>query len=283
MSVRRLETDYLVVGAGAMGMAFTDEVLTQNAGDRIVLVDKHAQPGGHWNDGYSYVTLHQPAAYYGVNSERLGSGGAALASRAEIRFYYERVLRKWVETGRLQHFPQCEYRGEGAFHSLVEPGLRCEVEVRKKVVDATYMKVQVPSTRPPPFPVSAGVTVVPPNDLPGIREPQSGYVIIGGGKTGIDAVLFLLDQGVDPGRVTWIVPNDAWLLPREVLHPGRLSESTAELEGFARAGSLKELFELLEIDRRILRISEQVWPTKYRCATVDGRELEQLRRIEGVV
>lgn len=283
MTGRRLETDYLVVGSGAMGMAFSDEILTQNATDRIVLVDQHAQPGGHWNDGYSFVRLHQPAAYYGVNSEPLGSGGAALASRAEIRAYYERVLHKWVDTGRLQYFPLCEYRGDGVFRSLVEPELHYEVEVRKKLVDATYMKVQVPSTRPPPFPVAADLTLVPPNALPGIREPRSGYVVIGGGKTGIDAVLFLLDQQVDPGRITWIVPNDAWLLPREALEPGRLSESTAELEGFARAQSLKELFEFLEAENRVLRISEHVWPTKYRCATVNSRELSQLRRVENVV
>ncbi len=68
MTVKTLETDYLVVGAGAMGMAFADEILSQSPGDRILLVDKHAKPGGHWNDAYPFVSLHQPAAFYGVNS-----------------------------------------------------------------------------------------------------------------------------------------------------------------------------------------------------------------------
>ena len=283
MSVQRLETDYLVVGAGAMGMAFTDELLARDANARVVLVDQHTTPGGHWNDGYPFVSLHQPAAFYGVNSEWLGSGGAALASRAEILAYYERVLRKLVGTGRLQHFPQCVYRGEGAFESLLEPGLRYQVAVRKKRVDATYMNVQVPSTRPPPFPVAADIEIVPPNRLPELREPRSGYVVIGGGKTGIDAALFLLERGVDPDRIAWIVPNDAWLLPRELLRPENLGDSNVEPEAFTEAGSLDEVMEILEQKRRVLRLSSEVWPTKYRCATVNAEELERLQRIQHVV
>ncbi|MFP8874622.1 MAG: NAD(P)-binding protein, partial [Myxococcota bacterium] len=132
-----LETDYLVVGSGAMGMAFTDEIMTQNPKVQVVLVDRHARPGGHWNDAYPFVSLHQPAAYYGVNSEKLGTGGAALASGSEVLAYFERVLCKWLATGRLQHFPMCEYDGDGRFRSLVEPDQETRVTVRKKTVDAS--------------------------------------------------------------------------------------------------------------------------------------------------
>ena len=67
-----LEADYLVVGAGAMGMAFADEILHTSKTARVVVVDRRAKPGGHWNSAYRFVTLHQPALYYGVNSEPLG-------------------------------------------------------------------------------------------------------------------------------------------------------------------------------------------------------------------
>ena len=63
MTAELLETDYLVVGAGAMGMAFSDEILAKNPKQRIVLVDRHARPGGHWNDAYPFVALQPPAAY----------------------------------------------------------------------------------------------------------------------------------------------------------------------------------------------------------------------------
>ncbi|MDT5085344.1 MAG: hypothetical protein QOJ61_2387, partial [Mycobacterium sp.] len=43
-----LETDYLVVGAGAMGMAFTDTLVTETDA-QVVIVDRGHAPGGHWN------------------------------------------------------------------------------------------------------------------------------------------------------------------------------------------------------------------------------------------
>jgi ribulose 1,5-bisphosphate synthetase/thiazole synthase len=73
MSRIRLEADHLVIGSGAMGMAFT-EVLVTETDARVVLVDRHHQlPGGHWHDAYPFVRLPQPSAFYGVNSKKLGS------------------------------------------------------------------------------------------------------------------------------------------------------------------------------------------------------------------
>ena len=48
-----------------------------------------------------------------------------------------------------------------------------------------------------------------------MRDSYDGYVIVGGGKTGIDAVLHLLDHGVNPDRLTWIVPADSWFFNRD--------------------------------------------------------------------
>src|SRR5271155_375179 len=68
-----ITADYLIMGAGATGMAFADSVLTETEAT-LVIVDRRDRPGGHWNDAYPFVRLHQPAAYYGVNSWPLGSG-----------------------------------------------------------------------------------------------------------------------------------------------------------------------------------------------------------------
>jgi cation diffusion facilitator CzcD-associated flavoprotein CzcO len=54
-----LETDYLIIGSGAVGTAFADTILTETDAT-IVIVDKLHQPGGHWNFAYPFVTLHQP-------------------------------------------------------------------------------------------------------------------------------------------------------------------------------------------------------------------------------
>jgi len=60
-----LETDYLIIGAGAVGMAFADIILAETNAN-IIMVDKHHKPGGHWNLAYPFVRLHQPSTYYGV-------------------------------------------------------------------------------------------------------------------------------------------------------------------------------------------------------------------------
>jgi cation diffusion facilitator CzcD-associated flavoprotein CzcO len=57
-----MDTDYLILGAGAMGMAFADEILSRDGKARIVMVDRRANPGGHWVDAYPFVRLHQPCS-----------------------------------------------------------------------------------------------------------------------------------------------------------------------------------------------------------------------------
>ena len=59
-----LTADYLIVGSGAMGMAFAD-VLVEESNATLIIIDKYPAPGGHWNHAYPFVALHQPAAFYG--------------------------------------------------------------------------------------------------------------------------------------------------------------------------------------------------------------------------
>jgi cation diffusion facilitator CzcD-associated flavoprotein CzcO len=63
----RFETDYLITGAGASGLAFADTLLEETDA-HITLVDRRDKAGGHWNDAYPFVRLHQPSSYYGVSS-----------------------------------------------------------------------------------------------------------------------------------------------------------------------------------------------------------------------
>ena len=66
------KTDYLLIGAGAMGMAFADTLIAETDAT-LTIVDKHPRPGGHWNIAYPFVTLHQPSSFYGVASRELGT------------------------------------------------------------------------------------------------------------------------------------------------------------------------------------------------------------------
>ena len=77
MAAKAIETDYLVIGAGATGMAFVDTLVTESSATAVV-VDRYHRPGGHWTTAYPFVRLHQPSAAYGVNSRQLGSNGIDL-------------------------------------------------------------------------------------------------------------------------------------------------------------------------------------------------------------
>ena len=68
-----VDADYLVVGAGATGMAFTD-ALIDHADVRVAMVDRRHGVGGHWLDAYPFVRLHQASSFYGVPSTPLGGG-----------------------------------------------------------------------------------------------------------------------------------------------------------------------------------------------------------------
>ena len=295
-----IEAEYLVVGAGAMGMAFIDTLITETDA-RVVLVDRYHQPGGHWTVAYPFVRLHQPSAFYGVNSVKLGSdtvdqigwneGLYELATAGEVCAYYDHVMRRqFLPTGRVSYFPMSEYRGlhdgKGRFTTLA--GADYAVDVARRVVDATYMRVMVPSMRPPPYPLAAGVECIAPNDLPRLAARER-YVIVGAGKTGIDTCLWLLGQGIAPDRLTWIMPRDSWLLDRATLQPGSLFADrikavfAAQVRAITDAESVDDLFCLLEDAGALLRIDPAIRPTMYRCATVTGAELEQLRRIADVV
>ena len=53
---------------------------------------------------------------------------------------------------------------------------------------------QVPSTHPPNFEVDPSVQLIPVNGLSRIDRPWKCYTVVGAGKTGLDALLYLLDQ-----------------------------------------------------------------------------------------
>ena len=123
----------------------------------------------------------------------------------------------------------------------------------RKTVDATYSQVSVPSMRPPAFAVADGLRCIPPNELPAFAAPAAqGYVVIGAGKTGIDTCLWLLNAGVDPGDIRWIMPRDSWFLDRANIQPiAEFFDTTVggfalQMEASDLATSIEDLFERLE-------------------------------------
>lgn len=302
MAATAFDTDYLVVGAGATAMAFVDTLLSETDA-RILLVDRHHRPGGHWNDAYPFVRLHQPSPWYGVASRELSNwavdeaglnrGQYSLASGAEVLAYFEQVLQqRFLPSGRVHWLPMCQVATDAdSKHTVTSltSGLVHAVTVHKKLVDATHARTAVPSTHRPRYAVAPGVTCVPLNDLPQISRPHASYTVIGSGKTGMDACVWLLENGVPPSIIRWVMPRDAWLLDRANFQPGienferSIGSAIGQFEAIAEAASVDDVFARLDQSGLLVRIDPAVEPTTYRCATVSQAELAQLRRIGDVV
>lgn len=290
-----IDADYLVIGAGAMGLAFADTLVAESDAT-VVIVDRNDQPGGHWTTAYPYVRLHQPSEYYGVNSLRLGNGAIdvdglnagyhELASGAEVCAYFDAVMRRHLlPTGRVTYLPMSEYLGDGRIRTLAGD----EIEVRTRRVVTSHVEIVVPSMRTPSYAVAPGVDCMPPNDLPRLRERRDHYVIVGAGKTAMDACLWLLRHGVAPRRLTWVKPRESWVLDRASIQPGKqfakrvLADFSGQFAAVVAAESLADLFVRLEAKGYLQRIDTTVDPTMYRCAILSQAELAELRRIDGVV
>jgi len=161
------------------------------------------------------------------------------------------------------------------------------VMVRKKLVNTTYLEASIPSVNKFKFPVSPGLNVISVNTLFVKKiHGKDNFTIIGAGKTGMDAIIFLLARGVDPDRIRWIVPNDAWLLNRDRFDPSCAAYNDLVYFEALLSDSVDKFssyFPELEKRGHIFRLDPSITPTKWRCATVNSEELEDLRTVKNVI
>ncbi len=298
-----LEADYLVIGTGATAMAFVDTLLDEQPDAKVLMVDRLHRPGGHWNHAYPWVRVHQPSAWYGVASRELASGEKdkvglnaglySMASGAEVLAHFDQVMQqRFLPSGRVRWLPMTDYQvGPDGTHRLASMvnGEVQTVLVRRKVVDGTHARTEVPATHAPRYTVAPGVDCIPINELARLDRPSAHYTVVGSGKTGIDACLWLLAHGVAPSRIRWIMPRDAWFMDRANFQPGlenferNMGYSLNQFGAIVEAATPTDLFARLEAKGALLRLDPKVEPTTYRCGTVSRDELDLLRGISEVV
>ena len=170
--------------------------------------------------------------------------------------------------------------------SLVDGRREHRIAVRHKLVDGARGECRVPSECPLDIPVDPGVSLITPNELSAssvTTTEAARIVVLGAGKTAMDAVLQLQRLGVPPQRVTWIVAADGWLLNRS---PSTTLRGSTKL--YAQAllrcdGDTKAAAAMLEQEGHFLRLDPSITPTRFRFPTVDLDELEHLRRVHDVV
>ncbi|MGW0712080.1 hypothetical protein ACWD4G_40055 [Streptomyces sp. NPDC002643] len=136
------------------------------------------------------------------------------------------------------------------------------------------MNSTVPAMRHPDFDVEDGVALVPVNRLVDLGCAPERFTVIGAGKTGLDACLWLLNHGVDPDGITWIASRDAWLVNRGQENQADSRRLATELQA---CQSADDAISALEQLGAIIRRDPEVTPSAFRCATVSAAELAQLR------
>jgi NAD(P)-binding Rossmann-like domain len=295
-----LNTDYLIVGAGLSGLAFADALVAETDVE-VTVIERRGAAGGHWLNAYPFVRLHTPSAYYGVNSlalgeDRIDQGGenAGYYERAtggEVCEYFAEAADRLMQTGQVRVLTDHEHLGRGGDGERARDlttGEFHDITVRRRVVDARYLEASIPATHGVPFDVAPSARVLPVNDLPAAAEPAGSFAVLGSGKTAADACVWLLDNGVEPDRIRWVRPRDAWFHDRAQFQPleqvGAIMEGISlDAEALAQAADVDDLFERLEASGRLVRIDPSCRATMYRGTMLSARELHALRQIEDVV
>ncbi len=297
-----METDYLIVGAGAQGRIFADELLAHTDA-HITLVDRRDHVGGHWNDAYSFVRLHQPSVYYGMGSQPLGrdrietdgvnAGLFEQATGHEVLEHFQNGMQdRLLSSGRVTFLSGHEYGGDWVGEHVVR-SLSADKEQRIKtknaLVDTTWFNVQTPETHTPRFSIDEDAPLTTPARLPLDLPGHEKVVVIGGGKTSMDVVIWLTENGIAPDDICWIRPRDSWLLNREAAQPGdagylRMVRSQLNrMEASAQATTVEELYLLMEQRGEFLRIDPNEVPTMNHGATISRGEIDVLARVRDVV
>ncbi|MEM7115363.1 MAG: NAD(P)/FAD-dependent oxidoreductase, partial [Chloroflexota bacterium] len=115
------------------------------------------------------------------------------------------------------------------------------------------------------------------------------FTILGGGKTAVDAIVWLLDNGASPDAITWVCPRDSWFMNRETTQPGlAFFEKTvggfaANVEAMRDATSVEDLFARMEAAGTMLRVDPAITPTMFHYATISNGELAQLQRLSHII
>ncbi|MEH6592685.1 MAG: hypothetical protein V7746_20630 [Halioglobus sp.] len=301
-----IETDYLIIGTGALSMSFADSLLDR-CDAHITFIDQHPRPGGHWNVAYPFVTLHQPSATYGLNSMELGDnridaigpnkGLYELATGTQVLSYFERAMHeRFLPSGRVSYHPMCRYQGEEAgvhrFTSSLS-GKETLVNVRRKLVDGSAFTASVPATHKRKFTIANGVRVTTPGELPNTwlcgAKATGHYVILGAGKTAMDVGVWLINMGVDASAISWVRPRETWMINRASTQPGAeftgntVSWQLEQMRSAATATSGDDIFLHLEEHGHMLRLDRDSLPTKFHFPTISQGEVDLLRSIDRVL
>lgn len=226
--------DLCIVGAGYAGLnaAFVaSQYLPATA--RVLVLDRHEQPGGMWNDAYSYVRLHQPYRMFTAGNIpwTLGRERSYLATRDEVAAHLRHcfdVISKRFDFDARWGWECLDRREDGGWVVVTARGPDGEVHTFRadRFIEATGFNVEAND----PLPLtSRQVRSIAPRQLEDSGLLRAGHThpvwVIGSGKTAMDTILALVRA--NPARpISMVTGTGTFFFNRDLVTPTGLKRWT---------------------------------------------------------
>jgi len=154
-----------------------------------------------------------------------------------------------------------------------------------------HSNVIVPSMRKPLFPVHDNVNYITVNDT--MKAKMSGeythYVVLGAGKTSLDAIIQLLNNGVDQSFIKWVISRDVWYFIRDKVYPKgktHYENLSTVSDTLLAANSAKDFLLKMESIGKVARLdscSQKNLPNVMKGPQISSDDLSLLRTVKDIV
>ena len=222
-----MDFDLCIVGAGVVGLnaLFVASRFLPNTA-QVLILDKHQQAGGMWNDAYSYVRLHQPYQLFtaGDIPWTLGRERSYLATGPEVAAHLRHCLDVISERFEVDARWGWEYLSHSEDGATVEVSARGrDGEVHTFAVDR-FIDARGFDVEPiePLTLTSHQVRSIAPHELAGSGllsdEHQDPVWVIGSGKTAMDTIGALAKS--NPARpIGMVAGTGTYFFKRDLVNP----------------------------------------------------------------
>lgn len=287
----------VIIGAGLSGVsALTVARRYLDEDDTIVIADQLSNYGGQWLNAYDFVRLHQPYEFYTAFDQgwAMKKKRTHLASRAEVLHHLRDLGERNHPRTLFEHryIGNDEVKGsdllDAKFQSVNDPSQYVIIRT-PKIIRASPIKHVAPqslqlSTKKVHSISIAQLTFELDKNI------DSHMIVIGSGKSAMDAVLYINKRTNTAKRpITMVAGNGIAFFDRETImprtllgrsfkgHPSLMLEYGLKWDGQNQAALMREM-----IDRRILN-SPVPDPASCMFGNLGRDELETVQRSLGKI